>query len=98
MNPIVDLKLKESSETFTIMNYFSAINYVIRMSDAESTYFALFSLLNFITNLEFINELDRPQMSQRELIAKMTMHQMDYQTLCACLIKSQLLHQILILP
>lgn len=31
INPVIDLRLKESSETFTIMNYFQAINYVIRM-------------------------------------------------------------------
>lgn len=61
------------------------MNYVIKMADSESSYFMFYALLNFITNLELPNNDNQ---ISREEIAKVTLNDIDYPTLCSSLIKS----------
>ena len=72
------------------MNYFTAIISIIKLTDAESTYFSFYALLNFISVIEFTTANSAIEM------AKMRLNQIDYQTLCGCLIKTGLLQAILI--
>eukprot|EP00347_Sterkiella_histriomuscorum_P023636 403333912 len=110
MNPLIFQKQQSNqlqNDTFTIQIFFQALVIIMKIGDNEGTYFALYTLFSFLHSLNFVQDLQVLQQSEqssaRNLMSldqnsKAKLSQLDYPLMCSCLIKSELMQLVFMLP